>query len=153
MTTPPPDERPLFPVASPFRRRWAEARRLSSNVPRVCQDRRLLFGLVRRIMYPGIALQVSGQMGPVRHALAQRVVAGTMYIQSPFPALDQSKAAAAQQKAQQLKDQQVQQQREKQMQQLKDQQALKLLRAQQAQQKNPLSQPPPASDLGRKPST
>jgi hypothetical protein len=124
----PPTEISLFPVPSPFRRRWAEAHLLAIHTPRASKNRRLLFGLVRRLMYPGIALQVSGQMGPVRHALSQRVVAGTMYVQAPFPALDQSKAAAAQQKALQA-------------QQLKEQ-----------QKKNPPPNSPPAPGAGRKPS-
>lgn len=43
----------------------------------------MLYG-VRRLRFPLLALQVSRDLGPARHALEQRVVAGTLEITYPF---------------------------------------------------------------------
>lgn len=47
------------------------------------RERSLLYG-IRKLRYPLVALMVSQDLGPVRHAVAQRVVAGTFQIQYPF---------------------------------------------------------------------
>lgn len=77
--------------ATPFLRHWKEAKRLFKAAPPGYGNRRLLFGRIHRIMFPGIALQTQGHIGNVRHALSQRVVAGTMYVQAPFEHVDLSR--------------------------------------------------------------
>lgn len=77
--------------ATPFLDHWRQAKRLSMPTPRGYRNRRLLFGRIRRIMFPGVALQTQGFLGNVRHALTQRVVAGTMYVQAPFEHVDLSR--------------------------------------------------------------
>jgi hypothetical protein len=76
---------------TPFLLHWKEAKRLFKPVPSGYNNRRLLFGRIHRIMFPGIALQTQGHIGNVRHALSQRVVAGTMYVQAPFEHVDLSR--------------------------------------------------------------
>jgi hypothetical protein len=38
----------------------------------------------RSLRYPVMSILVQKDLGPCRHALAQRVVAGTMHVQLPF---------------------------------------------------------------------
>lgn len=71
---------------SPLRQAHREAHRLLQELflPRILQDRRMLYG--RHLMrYPLMALLVSREMGPVRHAISQRTVAGTVLILAPKP--------------------------------------------------------------------
>lgn len=70
---------------SPFRRdHAASARLLGLAVARTAREHdRLLHG-DRDFGWPMLALRTRFAMGPVRHALTQRVVAGTMTIFPPF---------------------------------------------------------------------
>lgn len=64
---------------SPMRERHREVGALSVQkfIPKEVHRRRLLFGPARWVAHPLMAIRVSQDMGPARHALAQRVVAGT----------------------------------------------------------------------------
>ena len=72
---------------SPFDDRHAEIRRMGieQHIPREHEFRQLLYGPAgRRIRHPLVALMTSQDLGPCRHALAQRVVAGTLEITTSF---------------------------------------------------------------------
>lgn len=88
MTSPsePPDPAPeAFDLAaerSPWSRRHREIERrgIARHIPREHELRQLLYGPGRVVKHPLAALMVEKDMGPARHALSQRTVAGTMEI-------------------------------------------------------------------------
>lgn len=75
-----------FRRQSPLNQQHVDATALSRGrvIPTETLTRRLLFGDVRRLVYPRSALTTEREMGDVRHALAQRVVAGVYYVDTPF---------------------------------------------------------------------
>ena len=86
----------LVPVASLFRDVHVRSRRLGQRVVRSLAAARtdLLFGHQRGIKRPLIALTTKKEMGPVRHALSQMVVAGVMTVHPPVrPGAEPVKAA------------------------------------------------------------
>lgn len=84
-----------LPTTSPFRSGWQISCRLGQRrTMDLTHERSRLFG-VHKMRYPLLALQVAQELGPARHALAQRVVTGTMNIRYPFRPVPVPKAAAA----------------------------------------------------------
>lgn len=84
MSTPPEGgkdegEIPWAEHRSPWAARHVEVGALSVQqfIPKEIHRRKLLFGPARWVAHPLMAIRVSQDMGPARHALAQRVVAGT----------------------------------------------------------------------------
>lgn len=66
-------------LRSPIREAWATATALARPVKRLTFFEDVLRGF-RGVRRPLIALSTEQNMGPVRHALSQRVVAGTMTV-------------------------------------------------------------------------
>jgi hypothetical protein len=86
----------LVPVASLFKDAHVRSRRLGQRVVRSLAEARsnVLFGDQRGIKRPLIALTTKKEMGPVRHALSQMVVAGVMTVHPPMrPGAEPAKAA------------------------------------------------------------
>jgi hypothetical protein len=74
----------LLPNTSPFRDGWQISCRLGQRrTMDLTHERTRLYG-VHKMRYPLLALQVSQDLGPARHALSQRVVSGTMNVRYPF---------------------------------------------------------------------
>jgi|GEM_PF-4541023 len=72
---------------SPFDKEhaWVRTFGIQRHIPREHEYRQLLYGPPnRRIKYPLVSLMTSQELGPCRHALAQRVVAGTMEVHTTF---------------------------------------------------------------------
>jgi hypothetical protein len=76
----------IVPPLSPFRRRHAEAARMArlAALPVARGAARLPYTRFRKFKYPLAALLVQRELGNVRHALARRVVAGTMSVHFAF---------------------------------------------------------------------
>ena len=70
---------------SPLRARHGEACRagVRAHSPPIARMRRLLYGH-RALKFPVLAVMVASDLGNCRHALAQRVIAGTHEVQLPF---------------------------------------------------------------------
>jgi hypothetical protein len=66
-------------IRSPLREQWAVATSLAAPSTKLSFFKDLLRGF-RSVRRPLMALSTEQNMGPVRHALAQRVVAGTMEV-------------------------------------------------------------------------
>ena len=80
-------ELPTLHVPSALEQAHLEGCRLGgarSDVP-LQHHRSVLYG-DRRIRYPLVALQTSQELGPARHAVAQRTVAGFLQVHFPPPA-------------------------------------------------------------------
>ena len=78
---------PIDEAPSPFELRHAEIRRqgVARHIPRELEYRQLLYGPPgRRIRHPLVSLMTEQDLGPCRHALAQRVVAGTLEVVTDF---------------------------------------------------------------------
>jgi hypothetical protein len=76
--------RSIVPADSPLRashRRSCQLGKRRSNLPG--HVRSALYGR-RAVRFPLLALTTAQDMGPARHALAQRVVSGAMDIRYPF---------------------------------------------------------------------
>jgi hypothetical protein len=71
---------------SPFELRHAEARRMGrlAALPAVPGASRLHFRQGKSFKYPMVALLLAKELGNCRHALARRVVAGTMLVHFSF---------------------------------------------------------------------
>jgi hypothetical protein len=82
---------------TPLRRLHAEATLLAAPGRKVAALRRPIFRGARSVKHPVTALLVQEELGNVRHALSQRVVAGTMVVHfapgdGPAPAAEGSAA-------------------------------------------------------------
>ena len=72
---------------SPFERRHRAIRHMGiqRHIPAESEYRQLLYGpMGRRVKYPLMSLMHEKELGACRHALAQRVVAGTLEVTIPF---------------------------------------------------------------------
>ena len=76
----------LKPHWSPFTALHGETRELADLHQRgMAWERARIFGQ-RGIYRPTMAIHTISRLGPVRHALAQRAIAGTLEVHAPFAA-------------------------------------------------------------------
>lgn len=74
----------MLPTTSPFRQNHDVSCRLGAlRTVAAERERCRLYG-TRKVRFPLMALMTSQELGAVRHALSQRVVAGTLQISYPF---------------------------------------------------------------------
>lgn len=66
-------------LPSPLRDQWAVATQLAAPSQKLSFFKDMLRGF-RGVRRPLLALSTEQNMGPVRHALAQRVIAGTLQV-------------------------------------------------------------------------